>query len=323
LDFARKLPFYWGIVRPERAAAATDPAGIVVDARPRNDVREAGPRRGWFRRRRNRRVPLGRFSFTVWVADGVVLVGRKLVTVVKVVAAVALLAGAAWGAERAVRHVIASPRFALRDVRVTPTSHVDRESVLALAALTPGERLLAVDTDAVAARVATHPWVAAARVRRELPSALVIDIVERRAAAAVLLGALYLVDGAGHPFKRAALEEADGLPVLTGLAREQYTAHRAASEAAFREALDLLEAYRAGDGRPALSEVHIDPRFGFSLVLFDGGGEIRLGRGDTAAKLARLDRIVAALGPHGAAAVRAVHLEGDAHDRVTLLLSSP
>jgi cell division protein FtsQ len=309
-------------VRPERAAAS-DPIGILVEARPRVEVREAAPRRGWFRRRRNRRVSVGRFSLTLWVADGLAALARKLVVVGKVLAAIVFLAGAAFGAERAVRHVIASPRFALREVRVVPTAHVDEESLLALAAVAPGERLLAIDTDAVAARVATHPWVASARVRRELPSALIVDIVERRAAAAVLLGALYLVDGAGHPFKRATLEEADGLPVLTGLAREQYTAHRAASEAAFREALDLLEAYRAGDGRPALSEVHIDPRFGFSLVLFDGGGEIRFGRGDTAAKLARLDRIVAALGPHGAAAVRAVHLEGDAKDRVTLLLGGP
>src|SRR5262249_52500542 len=171
------------------------------------------------------------------------------------------------------------PRFALREVRVAPAKHVRRDEVVALAAVAPGDALLAVDTDAVAARAATHPWVASARVRRELPSALVIDVVERRAAAVGLLGALYLLDETGHPFKRATLEEAVGLPVLTGVAREQYTAHRAATEAAFREALDLLARYQAPGRRPGLSEVHIDPRFGYSLVLFEGGGEIRLGRG--------------------------------------------
>jgi cell division protein FtsQ len=218
--------------------------------------------------------------------------------------------------------VIASPRFALREVRVAATDHVREEEVLALAGVQPGDRLLAIDTDAVAARVAAHPWVASAQVRRELPSALAIDISERRAAAAALLGTLYLLDEAGHPFKRATIEEADGLPVLTGVAREQYTAHRAATEAAFREALELLSAYGAIPNRPALSEIHIDPRYGFSLVLFDGGGEVKLGRGDWDSKLSRLDRVLAALGSRGPRALGAVHLDGTQRDRVAVHLAA-
>src|SRR6185369_7286083 len=99
----------------------------------------------------------------------------------------------------------------------------------------------------------------------------------------------------------------DGLVLLTGLSREQYAAFRAASEAAFREALSVLGAYRlgapaapgrqgvagAGATRPALSEIRIDPRYGFSLFFYDGGGEAFLGRGDYADKLARLDQILA------------------------------
>src|SRR6185436_5239427 len=143
-------------------------------------------------------------------------------------------------------------------------------------------RLLAVDTDVVAARLARHPWIASARVRRELPSALVIDVTERRAAAVAAMGGtgggLYLVDETGRPFKRATLDEADGLVVLTGVSRAEYTLLPVVAEAALREALSLLGEYRAAAGRPPLSEVHVDPRSGFSLFLYDGGGEIRLGR---------------------------------------------
>jgi cell division protein FtsQ len=275
-----------------------------------------------FGRRRNRKVAFARRSPAVWLADGVRAVARKLVVAGKVAGALALLAGAAYGAERAVRHVIASPRFAVREVRIGPTAHVSSDEVLALAAVNPGDRLLSVDTDAVAARVATHPWVAAARVRRELPSVLAIDVSERQAAAAALLGALYLIDEAGHPFKHAALDEVDGLPVVTGLSREQFTAQRGASEAAFREAIELLRAYRDDPKRPPLSEVHIDPRAGFSLVLLDGGGEIRVGRGDVAGKLARLDAILSAMPPHGAAGLDTVLLDGPSRDRVTVRLAS-
>ncbi|HET6282045.1 MAG TPA: cell division protein FtsQ/DivIB, partial [Polyangia bacterium] len=170
------------------------------------------------------------------------------------------------------------------------------------------------------------------RVRRELPAALVIDLVERRAVAAALLGGLYLLDASGRPFKRATLEEADGLVVVTGVSREQYANFRAASEGAFREALAVVDSYRSQDAlatrmgppdgtRPGLSEVHIDPRFGFSLFLYDGGGEIRLGRGGYDQKLARLDEILTALGPH-CDSVRVVHLDGPARDRVPVRLAA-
>src|SRR6185295_5914527 len=132
------------------------------------------------------------------------------------------------------------------------------------------------------------------------PSVLAIEVTEREAIASALMGALYLLDESGRPFKRATFEEADGLPVITGVTREQYVALRSTSEAVFREALALFVAYAdgaAGAPRPKLSEIHVDPRTGFSLVLLDGAGEIRLGRGAAEEKLTRLDQILAATGP--------------------------
>src|SRR6185312_9543441 len=102
--------------------------------------------------------------------------------------------------------------------------------------------------------------------------------------------------------------EADGLPVITGVTRDQYAAVRATSEAVFRQALGLYRTYAQGHPeRPKLSEVHVDTRAGFTLVLYDGSGEIRLGRDDFEAKLARLDRIFAALGDRGPAALEPVY----------------
>jgi cell division protein FtsQ len=281
------------------------------------------PRRVWFRRRRNQRIVVARPSLLVLLMDVLRALALRLAFVGQALAVAAFLTGAVFAGRLMVLHVVASPRFALQEIRADATLHIAREDIVALAGVNPGDRLLAVDTDAVAARVATHPWVATVRVRRQLPSVLVIDVVERRAVASVLLGTLYLLDEAGRPFKRATLDEADGLAVITGLGRESYISSRVVAEAAFREALGLLTAYRTDVGlvrRPALSEIHIDPRAGFSLVLFDGGGEVRLGRGDWAGKLARLDEILAALGPRGPAALRAVHLDGPTQDRVAVKL---
>ena len=49
-----------------------------------------------------------------------------------------------------------------------------------------------------------------------------LDIVERMAACSVALGALYLSDADGDVFKRATPDEAAALPVVTGLAREDW-----------------------------------------------------------------------------------------------------
>ncbi len=90
----------------------------------------------------------------------------------------------------------------------------------------------------------------------------------------------------------------------------------------FRQALALLAQYTDGHPeRPRLSEVHVDPRSGFSLILFDGSGEVRLGRGDFAAKLARLDRVFAGLGSRGPGALSVVYLDGPLSDRVALRLT--
>lgn len=286
-------------------------------------------------RRSNRRITVEIRSPLVWLGEGLRALGKPLWVLAKVAAAVAALAGAAYGLRLGAARVVASPRFALHELRVTPSAHLDRDQLVALAGVNDGDPLLALDTDVVAARLAKHPWIASARVRRELPSTLVIEVTERRAAAVAVIGALYLIDEAGHAFKQATLDEAEGLIVLTGVSRAAYVGVREASEAVFREAIGLQAAYKHPDSlalarqtrshvsRPALSEIHINPRNGFSLFFLDGGGEIRLGLGDMSEKLARLDEVLNELGPKGIAALQVMHLDGPASDRVPLRLTPP
>jgi cell division protein FtsQ len=269
-------------------------------------------KRGFLQRRAtNRRVAVQRQHAVLVVAGAVTALGRALWAALrvlsKVVLTLAVLAAILGGGRLAVQHVIASPRFAVRDVQVPALVHLDRDDVLSLAEVEEGDRLLRIDTDGVAAKVAAHPWVASVRVRRQLPATLAIEITERRAVAVAVLGALYLIDENGHPFKRATLEEADGLPVITGVEREQYAAVKAVAEAAFREALAVLAEY--GSERPLVSELNIDPTYGFTLFLRESGAEIRLGREEFSKKLARLDQIFEAVRTSSTGAVRVVHLD--------------
>ena len=269
----------------------------------------------------------------VAVAEGVGVCGRLLMALIRVLGKLLVLASlmaiVVGGGKLAAEHVMASPRFALSSVTVSPTARITEEEVVSLAAVERGERLLALDTDAVAARVAEHPWVAEARVNRQLPSSLHIAITERQAAAVAVLGALYLLDPTGKPFKRATMEEADGLPVFTGIERSQYVDHRVAVEAAYREAMQVLAAWHrlpaGAKPRPALGEVNLSPRYGLTLFLREGAAEIRLGRGDYDRKLARLDQIFEAVRASGAdaGAVRVVHLDSDNPTKIPVRLSVP
>lgn len=316
------------------SAPRQTPSAAPVAAEGDIKVDLQAARRGLFKRRRNRRLTVARpalTSFSIWLSETARAVAVKLLVLGKALGILAFLAASALGGREAVRHVVASPRFAVREIRVGKSDHATADELRELCGVRLGDRLLAIDPDAVATRVATHPWVAAARVRRELPSALVVEVTERRAVAAAMLGGLYLVDEGGRPFKRATWEEADGLAVITGVTREQYANLRVASESAFREALALLALYEgsgsepegAAPRRPALSEIHIDPHVGFSLVPLDGGGQILLGRGDFARKLHELDRVLGALGPRGVASVATIYLDGPAADRVTIRFNPP
>jgi cell division protein FtsQ len=286
------------------------------------------PRGGFFRRRRsNHRISVQGRSPLLWIGRvGAVAwrSGRRIGRLAgKLVVLAAALVACVLGGRLGIRHVIDSPRFQLRTIEFSPTLHLGQAEVLALAGVKVGDRLLGIDTDAVAARIATHPWVKSVRASRRLPGCLVIEASERHAAAVAALAGLYLIDDSGRPFKRASMDEADGLPVLTGIERGRYAEMREVSEAAFREALALLREYRDKPGRPAVGEISIDPGFGFSLLLFEGGAEIRLGRGNYGKKLAQLDQIfdaVMAKGTGGLSALRIVHLDLPESGRVPVLL---
>jgi cell division protein FtsQ len=101
----------------------------------------------------------------------------------------------------------------VREVRVAGTEILSPAQVREAAAVTLRTPLLRVPLGEVAARVETLAPVAEARVRRDWPDAVVIEVVERTAVAAVPVGDGFLrVDGSGVGFQTVA--RAGDLPVV-------------------------------------------------------------------------------------------------------------
>lgn len=106
------------------------------------------------------------------------------------------------------------PVFSVRDVTVEGTRTIPAEVVTERAAVVPGTPLLQVDTHAVARRVAGLPRVDQVTVKRDYPSGLRIELIERTALVTVEVdGALHLVDAQGIDF--GAWEPPPGTPLLT------------------------------------------------------------------------------------------------------------
>jgi cell division protein FtsQ len=232
-------------------------------------------------------------------------------------AALGVAAVAGW------RHVTAGESLRVGAVRVTGAARASEAELLALAPVKPGDDLLSVDTDAVAAAVARHPWVATAEAHRRLPPAVEIVVTEREARALVDLGGTYLVDRDARVFKRAAAGDGLDLPLVTGFGRDDFAQRRQVLETRLRGVLALVDEYAREGLVPlaAIQEIHLDDDWGVTLYVGDEGTQVRLGQGDLPQKLGRLHRVLEALRAEGRKA-EVIHLDDRNHpDRVAVRLS--
>jgi len=218
-----------------------------------------------------------------------------------IVAALALLA---W------RHAVEGDLLRIREVRFEGLSRASAQELMELSPIQRGDHLVLCDPALLEVALRRHPWVSSVEVRRTLPPALEVRVVERRAVAIVDLGALYLVGSDGEVFKRAVPGDGLDLPVVTGIGRDDWVERRAEVEPLLHAALALLDrwAERGLDRRAPVSEIHIDAEYGTTLWAGAEGLEVRLGHGALPEKLARLEQVLAAVEAEGRKA-EVLHLD--------------
>lgn len=263
------------------------------------------------RKHRNRRRPAAVWSRVPGphaIADACGRALRRALPAIAAVVALGAVAGTVWAAHR---WMTSSSRFALAAIAVHGAHRVDPAEIRAALPVRPGDNVF-VDLAAVERAVRAHPWIAGADVHRRLPDTLVIEIREHVAAAVLEIGELYLVDAAGHPFKRAAVEdgEAEGLPILTGIDRAAYLDHPETAAATARDAIAAFERWR-GAGRPAIGEIHVDSHRAVTLHTYERGVAIQLGAlgGELGARMRTFDTAWAALSDSERDRARAVHVD--------------
>lgn len=130
---------------------------------------------------------------------------------------VASFAGLPAMAREQMVHLSHQAGFELHNVEVRGTNHLNELKVYQIALADRDRAMPFVDLEATRERLRELPWVEDARVSRQLPDTLVIDIVERKPIA-VLAKAdkLVLIDPTGRELERISAERAKGKLVLSG-----------------------------------------------------------------------------------------------------------
>lgn len=155
------------------------------------------------------------------------------------------------------------PVFSVRTVEVHGAGTIPVEQVTERAGVATGTPLLQVDTHAVARRVAGIPRVDEVTVRRDYPSGLRIEVVERTALVVVEVGGEpHLVDGQGVDFGTG--DAPPGTPTLT-VGDEA----RAVLPQVVRDLANILEEVR-GTAHQEVTAVDVDTPSTIVLTLADG-----------------------------------------------------
>ena len=130
---------------------------------------------------------------------------------------VASFAGVPAMAQAQLEHLAHQAGFELHNVEVRGTNHLNELKVYQIALADRDKAMPYVDLHAVRTRLMDLSWVKDARVSRQLPDTLVIDIVERKAAAVLAKpDRMVLIDGTGRELEVVSAARAKGKLLLSG-----------------------------------------------------------------------------------------------------------
>jgi cell division protein FtsQ len=221
----------------------------------------------------------------------------KLATAARLGLGLALVLGTSASVAYSVRHyALTSPRFSVQEVNLEGGKRVSPEQARDQAGVVLGANVFALDTAVCEKKLLENPWISSARVTRDLPRALRIEIKEREPAAlAVFAERLYLVTAEGEPFKELSPGDPADFPIITGASVEGISRDRDRELDRVREGLEVLELYARvplSKTQPA-QEVHLADSGDVVLTAGKEGITFELGRDAYRRKLLMGEQVVA------------------------------
>jgi len=238
--------------------------------------------------------------------------GRAAQLVGGTVIVLAASVGVAWGARR---YITQSPRFAVRTVTVDGAHRRTATQVAAGGGVAVGKNIFALDLAQAGAMITQDPWIEKATVTRQLPSTITITVVEREAAALVVIGGeLYVATRDGDLFKKVGAEDPSDLPIITGILPAQVQTDRRGVVMTVKRVLDVAEeAERNGLAkRYPIQELHLEKDGALVVTIGREAIALALGQPPYRDKVEEASRILNEVARRRANA-SVIFLDNDAH----------
>lgn len=162
----------------------------------------------------------------------------------------------------------------IESVQVAGARRLPAAAVRQQAGISADGNILAVNLGTARRRLQAHPWIADARVMREIPDRIIIRIREHECRAVVNLDRQFLISAAGIVFKERQNNECADVPLISGIDYTDLGIADRPSGAPLAAALALLN-HRPGPAglgkQNKIQEIRVDPDLGLTLFVTKPG----------------------------------------------------
>lgn len=190
-----------------------------------------------------------------------------------------------------VRHAIRFPLMKVNRIEVSDTFYVNKDELVTMLKDIKGKSIFQISLAEVTEKLKEHPWIKDVSIRRELPSTLIINLVERIPALSVHSnGKEYLVDEEGFIL---GLNQGDvpDLPVVYGLDIKELNTGERIEDQGFHASLAIKKELSYTPWIDSTS-FWIEVENKKDIILHLKGFRIKLGNGDYREKLYRFHAII-------------------------------
>jgi len=205
---------------------------------------------------------------------GHLLLGLKLTVLI------ALLLGASALFMLGYAAVTHSDYFRTATITVKGNHHLSKSEIISKAGIQRGDNLLALNLRLVRGRLLGHAWIESARVWREIPEAITIEVKEHAALAKIDWERPYLINTQGRIFKPAAPGDPEDLPLVSGIGLDDISLGSDRLSPGMRSVVQVLRLSQRRDSAIAFAEIerlHVDRELGLKLILKKNKSLIKLG----------------------------------------------
>ena len=185
--------------------------------------------------------------------------------------------------------------FKAIDLTVEGANKLSYKQTIKQAQINEGMNIFSINLSTIRKNLLTHPWIAEAEVRRELPNVINIKIYEHKPLAILDLGRKFLINNHGEIFKEKTASDSDNLPVITGLEFSDINVSAKSGSIYFNAVMDVLRLGQKSESiipNRLIKKIQVDREIGITLYAFDGEKSIKLGYNNFSGKYNRLRNVL-------------------------------